>query len=98
MYLVRDIFRCKPGQSRALAEKFKKGIPLMQGQGSFTSSRILIDAIADYWTVVLETEVKDLGEFERQMKEYSSSVEMREVMKGYMDLVEEGRREIFTIV
>ena len=98
MYLVRDVFRCKPGASRALAEKFKKGLPLMETMKGFKSPRILVDYVAEFWTIVLETEVENLAEFEAQMKEYSASAEMREIMKGYMDLVDGGRREIFTIL
>lgn len=64
----------------------------------FKSPRILVDYVAEFWTIVLETEVENLAEFEGQMKEYSASAEMREIMKGYMDLVDGGRREIFTIL
>ncbi len=98
MFLVRDIFRCKPGQSKTLAEKFKAGLPLMKDMSGFKGARVLVDYVAEYWTVVLEMEVEDLADFEEQMKAYASSAEMREMMKGYMDLVEGGRREIFAIL
>lgn len=48
MYLVRDVFRCKPGQSNTVAEKFKKGLPMMEKMSGFESGRILVDFVANY--------------------------------------------------
>lgn len=98
MYVVRDVFRCKPGHSKSVAERFKRSFPLMQKMKGFVSARILIDYVASYWTVVLEMEVESLSDFERQMTEYSASPEFRETMKGYMDEVDGGLREIFKVV
>jgi heme-degrading monooxygenase HmoA len=97
MYVVRDVFRCKPGHSKSLAERFKKSQHLAQKLKGFVSARVLIDYVASYWTVVLEFEVKSLEDFEMQMNEYSASPEFREAMKGYMDEVDGGHREIFKI-
>lgn len=62
------------------------------------SGRILVDAVADYWTVVLESEVADLAEFERHMAAWGKVPAVAEIMRGYMDLVDGGRREIFRVV
>jgi heme-degrading monooxygenase HmoA len=98
MYVVRDVFRCKPGHSKSVADRFKKSFPLMQKMKGFVSARVLVDYVANYWTVVLEMEVESLGDFERQMTEYSASPEFREAMKGYMDEVDGGSREVYKIV
>ena len=98
MYLVRDVFRCKPGHSKAMSDRFKNTLPLMKKMKGFVSARVLVDYVASYWTVVLEAEVENLADFERQMAEYSASPEFREAMKGYMDEVDGGHREIFKIV
>ena len=51
-----------------------------------------------YWTVVSEWEVKSLGAFEEMMKDPSmQSKEFEAIMKDYHNLVESGRREIYTI-
>ena len=97
MYVVRDVFRCKPGHSKSVADRFKKSFPLMQKMKGFVSARVLVDSVASYWTVVLEMEVESLGDFERQMTEYSASQEFREAMKGYMEEVDGGHREIFKV-
>jgi len=98
MFVVRDIVRCKPGKSRQVAELFKSAIGLMQGDGGSRNARVLLDMVADYWTVVLESDVEDLAEFERQMEAYANRQDIRKAMEGYVDLVEGGRREVFRVV
>jgi hypothetical protein len=98
MYLVRDIFQCKPGKAGDLAARFKRTIPSMESEDRFINCRVMVDAVASYWTVVLEAEFQSLADFEKHMAEYSSRADVREAMAGYMDLVDGGRREIFKIV
>ena len=98
MYVVRDVFRCKPGKAKELVEKFRKTIPSMEAHDRFANVRIMVDAVADYWTVVLESDVETLADFERHQAEYGARPEVREAMAGYMDLVLEGKREIFRLV
>ena len=101
MYLVRDIFNCKPGKVRPMVDKFiamgklgeKLGMPRM---------RVMTDFCAEqYWTVVSEMEVPDLQAFEDMMSNPQGSAEdmkqFEEIMKGYHDLVDHGRREIYKI-
>lgn len=97
MYVVRDIFRCKPGKAKELVGKFKKSIKSMEQLDGFANIRLMVDAVADYWTVVLESDVATLEQFERHMAEWGARPDVREAMEGYMELVEGGRREIFRI-
>ncbi len=98
MLLVRDVFRCKPGKSRQVAEMFKKTISSMEKLDGFRNPRVMLDLVANYWTVVLESEVDSLERFESHMTAFSSRPEVREALAGYMDLVEGGEREIYKIV
>ena len=98
MLLIRDVFKCKPGQAKNLAEKFKKGGDIMSQNGGPSSTRVLVDYIASYWTVVLEMEVESIEDFEKGMQKYASNAEMQKIMEGYMDMVDGGHREIFRIV
>ena len=54
-----------------------------------------------YWTVVSEMEVPTLQAFEDMMNNPQGSAEdkkkFEEVMKGYHDLIDRGRREIYKI-
>jgi hypothetical protein len=95
MYLVRDIFQCKPGKAKELVNKFKQAIPFMEQQ-HLKNVKIMTDAVSNYWTVVLEGEVNSLSEFENH-KGFTSQQKVKDIMSGYMDLVEGGKREIFQI-
>jgi hypothetical protein len=95
MYLIRDTFHCKPGKAKELVKKFKQTIPFMEQQ-HFKNVRIMTDIVSEYWTVLLEGEVESLSQFENQ-KGFTSQPKVKEIMAGYMDLVDGGKREIFFI-
>ena len=97
MFLVRDIMYCKPGQARPMVEKFLKLSKVLQAMG-MGSTRVMTDLTAErYWTVVAETEVPDLAEYTTQSRQAMQSKETRDVMEGYHDLIQSGRREIYVI-
>jgi hypothetical protein len=101
MYLVREIMYCKPGKVRPMVEKFLAMNKLSEKIG-MPRMRIMTDFCAEqYWTIVSEMEVKDLSEFERMMASPDASEEdlkkFEELMKGYHDLVDHGKREIYKI-
>jgi hypothetical protein len=101
MYLVRDIFHCKPGQVRPLVEKFSAVSKLGEKMG-MPPMRILTDYVGEqFWTLVLEFEVPSLQAFEGMMTDAQGSPEdmkkFEALMKGYHDHVDHGRREIFKI-
>ena len=101
MFLIRDIMYCKPGKVRAMVEKFTAMSAVGQKMG-MPKMRVLTDFCAEqYWTVVSEMEVADLKAFETMMSQPQGSNEdmkkFEEIMKGYHDLVDHGRREIFKI-
>lgn len=94
MFLIRNVFKCKPGQAKNVIERFQKSMSLM----TETKHRILVDHVAGFWTVVLEIEVEDLAAHERQLSDYGSRADVQQAMSGYLDSVESGYREIFRIV
>ena len=103
MLLVREIMYCKPGKVRPMVEKFVAMSALMEkaGQGKM---RVMTDFVGErYWTIVAEFEVESLDAFEKMMSGESAPMdeeaqkEMDELMKGYHDLVDVGRREIYRI-
>ncbi len=96
MYLVRDIFNAKPGKAKDLVAKFKQVEPYMKEMG-MKGMRVMTDAVADYWTVVAESEVESLDEYFDMGRRERGNEKMGEIMQGYMDLVEGGRREVFRI-
>jgi hypothetical protein len=98
MFLIRDIFRCKPGKAGALAGMFLKTVPSMESDDGFRNVRVMTDYVATYWTVVLQAEVEDIGKFDGHMRNFSARPEVREALDGYRDLVDGGHREIYRIV
>jgi len=92
---------CKPGKVRPMVEKFlamsalseKVGMPRMRVMTDFAAER--------YWMIVAEMEVPDMQAFEQMMSAPQGSPEdlkqFEEIMKGYHDLVDHGKREIYKI-
>ena len=97
MLVIREVFFCKPGQVRPMVEKFKAMNAVME-RLALGKSRIMTDLSAErYWTVVAEWEVKSLRDFEEMMSDPAQGKEFEQVMKGYHEFVDSGRREIYTI-
>jgi hypothetical protein len=97
MLLIRDIMYCKPGKVRPMVEKFlaMKKLGEKKGMGNM---RVLTDLSAErFWTIVSEMEVPSMEAFMAMGQNAEEMKEMEAIMKGYHDLVEHGRREIYTI-
>lgn len=98
MLVVREIMYCKPGKVRPLLEKFLEMSKLMEKNG-MGKMRVMTDVSAErYWTLVSEMEVENLDRF-MSMEGMSEEVgkQMESIMKGYHDLVDQGRREIYKL-
>lgn len=98
MYLVREITYCKPGKVRPMVERSLAMAKLMEenGQGRM---RVMTDFVADrYWTIVVEYETESI---DNMMSTEGMSPEvmqqMEELMKGYHEFVDHGKREIYKI-
>ena len=96
MYVIRNVFQCKPGKSKALIEKFRAAHDLMKKDIAL-DDRILVDEVAGFWTVVVEVNVENIAEFEDRMKERGTRDDVQQAMAGYMDLVDGGYREVFRV-
>ena len=97
MFLIRDVMYCKPGKARPMVEKFL-ALSKLSGQMGFGAMRVMTDVSAErYWTVVVEFEVDSLERYTEVSRKAMESKEFQEAMKGYHDLVDQGRREIYTI-
>jgi hypothetical protein len=101
MLLVREIMYCKPGKVRPMVEKSLAMAKLMQ-KSNMGKMRVLTDFCADrYWTIVMEMETPSLQAFEQMMEGQGQSEqdtkEFESIMKGYHDLIDHGRREIYKV-
>jgi hypothetical protein len=101
MLLIREVMYCKPGKVRPMVEKFLAMAKLNEQMG-MGKMRVMTDFCAErYWTIVSEFEVASMQAFEEMMQGHGANPEqMKEfetIMKGYHDLIEYGRREIYKI-
>jgi hypothetical protein len=97
MYLIRDIMYCKPGKARQMVEKFT-ALAKAGEKAGLGSMRVMTDVSAErYWTVVAETEVPSVEQHADMARKAMQMPEFQEAMKGYHDLVDGGRREIYMI-
>ena len=97
MFLVRDIMFCKPGKARPMVEKFVALSSLGKKLG-FGTMRVMTDVSAErYWTVVSEMEVESLEAHAQQSRKMMENPDFQAAMKGYHDLIDHGRREIYMI-
>ena len=94
MYVLRESFTAKPGQASKLAKMFKEILPM----GARRKARVLTDAVGQFNSVVIETEVDSMSDLDNLQKEYETRTDIRDRMKGYTDLYETGRREIYKVV
>jgi len=101
MLLIREIMYCKPGKVRPMVDKFLAMAKLNEKLG-MGKIRVMTDFCAEqYWTIVSEMEVPSMQAFEAMMQGEGQNAdamkEFENIMKGYHDLVEHGRREIYKI-
>jgi len=94
MYVIRETFTAKPGMASKLARLFSE----VMSERPQLNTRVLTDFVGPFNTVVMETEVENLEEHGRRMKEHMENSNIRDRMKGYTDLYVSGSREIYQVV
>ena len=99
MLLIRDIMYCKPGKVRPMIEKYK-AMKKLGAEHGWPDMKIMTDVSAErYWTIVSEMEVESMEAFMAMDRNADPEVmkKFEEIMKGYHDLVDYGRREIYNL-
>lgn len=97
MYQIREVFQAKPGKAKDLVKMFKQAAPHFEKIQGIKKVNVLTDIVSTYWTVVVEMETEDIGDFFANLRSATMSDEIKEIMKDYMSCVEGGKREIFMI-
>ena len=97
MLLIREVMHCRPGKVRPLVEKFLAMKKLGERKG-WGKMRVMTDVSSQrYWTLVAEIEAPSLEAFMAMGEHTQDAQEFEQIMRGYHDLVESGRREIYQI-
>src|SRR5262249_20343460 len=100
MLIIRETFTAKPGQASKLAKLCKRMFTAMD-----PTARVMTDFIGPFNTVVIETQVKSLSEFEKTIEDYKSGKpdpridpkDMEEMAK-YTEMYLTGRREVYQVI
>ena len=97
MYIVREVVHCRPGKVREMVNKFKGLSDIVQKLG-YGPLRIYTDVSGEpFWTVVSDAEVETIDDFFAMSEKAMSQDEARQLMSGYHELIEKGRREIYKL-
>lgn len=91
MLIIRETLIAKPGMASKLAKLMKEAM-------ADTKAKVMTDLTGVFNKVVMETEVKNLAEFERRMVDYKMNATWSEKMKGYTEMYRTGKREIFQLL
>jgi hypothetical protein len=99
MIVVRDIFQLKFGKAKEAVELWKQGSAVLE-KGGLKPMRILTDAVGpNYYTLVLESEYKNLAEYEAAEDKLKGIYDQwRSWYDKFIPLTETGRREILRVV
>ena len=94
MLIIRETFVAKPGMASKLAKLFKDSVGLISDKSRV---RVLTDFVANFNTVVIETEVDSMSDYEERMREYMKNKDMGDKMAGYTEMYQTGKREIWRV-
>mgnify|MGYP001574952776 CR=1 FL=1 len=94
MIVVRDVFQAKYGKGGQLVALLKEAAKQWEPGYAY---RILTDASGPFFTVVTETEVANLAEWEKRAAEVFSRPDFGKWFARMEPLVESGRREFFNV-
>jgi len=98
MIVVRNVFRLKFGKAREALAVMKEGVAIQKRIAPDASPRLLTDVTGRHYTLVLELTVPSLGVLESMAPRVFGDQEFQANYQKMVPLVEQGHREIFTIV
>jgi hypothetical protein len=93
MYVIQATFQAKPGKAQALIDKLVAASQHLEDPG-IKGHRVLVDHIADFWTVIFEATVEDLETYFSVVAKPA----IREAMGGHVELVQGGHRRVYRMV
>ncbi len=98
MYIVRETYIAKPGHAGEFANLMKEEMK----QWPDFKGYVLLDAVADYNTIIVQYEIENLTAFGKMMDEHQAAKEKKKgtstTPPAYTQLYQTGKREIFRVV
>ena len=96
MIIVRDVFQAKYGAGGELVALLKESNQSWLRVSQY-ARRIMTDASGPFYTVVTETEVASLAEWEQLVASIFADPEFGRWFERMVPLVESGRREFYNV-
>jgi hypothetical protein len=97
MIVVRNVFQLKFGKAKEGVALLKEAVAIQKRTGAEFSPRILTDLTGPFYTVVMELTVPSLAALEAQMPRTMGDKDFQANYQKFVQLVDSGYREIFTI-
>ena len=100
MVVVRDIFRLKFGQSKDAVTLWREAAASLRNSGfGAMNVRLLTDLVGpSYYTVVLESTFKSLGEWEKGHAGAKDNAAWKALYAKIIPYTEIGHREVLSVV
>ena len=95
MLIIKETFIAKPGNAGKLAKLFREAFNETPEKDKV---RILTDYIGPFNTIVIETQIESLSEYEKRMEEYSKENSFADKLKGYTEMYKAGKREVYRVI
>ncbi len=97
MILVRDVFQIDPEQMKTAKEEMKEHREIAKRLG-YQIGRVLTDLTGEYYTLVLESQYKNLAEYEAALKKIFADAGWQKSYAKFRKMIRGGRREMYTVV
>lgn len=97
MIVVREVFSIDPEymkQAKELMREYRDMVTKL----NHPMPRIMTDLVASHYTLVMETDFKDMAEFEKVLDGAFSTPEWQKFYPGLRKLMKGGHREIYTLL
>jgi hypothetical protein len=95
--VVREVFSIEPDQMKR-AKDLMREYQNMVKKLNHPKPRIMTDLVASHYTLVMETDFKDMAEFEKILDGAFSTPEWQAFYPSFRKLMRGGHREIYSLI
>ena len=97
MILVREVFSIEPDHMKQ-AKELMREYRGMAKKFNHPQPKIMTDLVAEHYTLVMETEFKDMQDFQTSLDTAFKAPEWQQFYPNFRKLMRGGRREIYTLL
>ena len=97
MIVVRDVFHIDPEQMKTAKSEMKEHREIGKRLG-YQIGRVMTDLTGEYYTLVLESEYKNLADYEAALKKIFADAGWQKAYAKFRKMIRSGRREMYTVV